>query len=166
MEEIIKSLQTVIENLSSQVQALSERVSEIEYSVNEVIINTVNCMYEEDLDNEAFGEFNGKYGGKFAELIDPLRVINGEEYDPIRTVFDDMKGIERGEDWNEEAYIDNIIAEVVAKLQKLKGIPEEPIVEEPAAEVSIGVVDVPENKDEEEDLEKIYEGSSGKKLWE
>ena len=122
--EQIKNLQNAFDEKE---KGISERLSNLEYTLFEEIINPANAYVDETNKNARFDEFNEKYGDRFAEFNEPLKALEGDDYDVVREAFNQYDDYE-GEKADEETYVNTLVEELGSQLGHIKealGIPED-----------------------------------------
>lgn len=120
--EQIKTLQT---QFDEKEKALSERLNNLEYTLFEEIINPANAYVEETNKNARFDEFNEKYGDRFAEFNEPLKALEGDDYDVVREAFNQYDDYE-GEKADVDTYVETLVDELGSQLSQIKealGVP-------------------------------------------
>ena len=143
--EVLGAFKAALETLNEKQVALSdafneanktftERVNKLESTLFDEIINPANEYIEETNKNARFDEFNSKYGDKFGDFAEPLKALEGDDYDVVREAFNQYDDFE-GEKPDEDAYVEALVSELHNKLGQIKsslGIPadEEIAVEE------------------------------------
>lgn len=136
--EVLGAFKAALETLNEKQVALSdafneanktftERVNKLESTLFDEIINPANEYIEETNKNARFDEFNSKYGDKFGDFAEPLKALEGDDYDVVREAFNQYDDFE-GEKPDEEAYVEALVGELHNKLGQIKsslGIPED-----------------------------------------
>lgn len=121
------------------------RINALEDSVNNTLIGGLKEAANTYIDNENYDSFGQKYGSQIDAIAPDLAIINGEDYDARRALYDKIKGIEGygSDDFDEEAVVAACIDELKKKLAALRGIKAtstEPVKGQVAA---VETVDVP-----------------------
>ena len=136
--EVLGAFKAALETLNDKMKALSdafndekssltERVNNLEHTLFEEVINPANEYIEETNKNARFDEFNSKYGDKFGDFAEPLKALEGDDYDVVREAFNQYDDFE-GEKPDEDAYVEALVSELHNKLGQIKsslGIPED-----------------------------------------
>lgn len=139
--EKIDYLDKMIENFKEE---NDERIHEIESTLYDEIINPANEYIEEANRNERFNEFESKYGDRLRPFNEPLSVLEGEDFDIVRSAFDKYDSFE-GEKADQDTYVEKIIEEVGKQLDAIKkglGLPEDAEIEVKQTEDGETVVEV------------------------
>lgn len=113
------------------------RINALEDSVNNTLIGGLKEAANTYIDNENYGVFGEKYGAAIDEVAPDLAIINGEDFDARRSLYDKIKGMEGygSDDFDEEAVVMATIDELKNKLNAIRGVKnEEPVKEETLAE--------------------------------
>ena len=113
------------------------RLNALEDSVNNTLIGGLKEAANQYIDNEAYGIFCDKYGTAIDTVSPDLAIINGEDFDARRSLYDKIKGMEGygTDDFDEEAVVMATIDELKNKLNAIRGVKnEEPVKEETLAE--------------------------------
>lgn len=151
--EKIDYLDKMIENFKEE---NDERVHEIESTLYDEIINPTKEYIEEANKTARFNEFDSKYGDKLRPFNEPLSVLEGEDFDIVRSAFDKYDSYE-GEKADQDTYVERIIEEVGKQLEAIKkglGLPEDAEIEVKQTEDGETVVEV-EDEDHGDDEEII-----------
>lgn len=137
--------------LKESLLLLDERLRMVEHLVNDVIIDSLESAANEYADNEAFETFKGNYGESLKDLIDPYKVIFGEDYDLERSLYDDLKGTEGygTEGFDEKGCMDARIADLRSRIDGLKATKAEDEEKKDEDEVAESK---PVDKEEEEEV--------------
>ena len=151
--EKIDYLDKMIENFKEE---NDERIHEIESTLYDEIINPTKEYIEEAEKTARFNEFDSKYGDKLRPFNEPLSVLEGEDFDIVRSAFDKYDSFE-GEKADQDTYVERIIEEVGKQLDAIKkglGLPEDAEIEVKQTEDGETVVEV-EDEDHGDDEEVI-----------
>ena len=139
--EKIDYLDKMIENFKEE---NDERIHEIESTLYDEIINPANEYIEETNRNARFDDFNSKYGDRLRPFNEPLSVLEGEDFDIVRSAFDKYDSFE-GEKADPDTYVEKIVEEVGKQLDAIKkglGLPEDAEIEVKQTEDGETVVEV------------------------
>lgn len=118
------------------------RLNALEDSVNNTLIGGLKEAANTYIDNENYGIFGDKYGAAIDEVAPDLAIINGEDFDARRSLYDKIKGMDGygSEDFDEEAVVMATIEELKNKLNAIRGVKNEvPVEVETDAEESVEV---------------------------
>lgn len=118
------------------------RLNALEDSVNNTLIGGLKEAANTYIDNENYGIFSDKYGAAIDEVAPDLSIINGEDFDARRSLYDKIKGMDGygSEDFDEEAVVKATIDELKNKLNAIRGVKNEvPVEVEVDAEESVEV---------------------------
>lgn len=151
--EKIDYLDKMIENFKEE---NDERIHEIESTLYDEIINPTKEYIEEAEKTARFNEFDSKYGDRLRPFNEPLSVLEGEDFDIVRSAFDKYDSYE-GEKADQDAYVERIVEEVGKQLDAIKkglGLPEDAEIEVKQTEDGETVVEV-EDEDHGNDEEII-----------
>lgn len=123
------------------------RLNALEDSVNNTLIGGLKEAANTYIDNENYGIFGEKYGAAIDEVAPDLAIINGEDFDARRSLYDKIKGMEGygSENFDEEAVVQATIDELKNKLNAIRGVKNEaPVEDEIVAEEE--TVEVPSDE--------------------
>lgn len=123
----IEQITERVDSLSQEFNAAREKLDKLETTVFDEIINPANDYIAEADKNARFEEFNSKYGEKFGDFAEPLKALEGDDYDVVREAFNQYDDFE-GEKPEEDAYVEALVGELANKLGQIKsslGIPED-----------------------------------------
>lgn len=118
------------------------RINALEDSVNNTLIGGLKEAANTYIDNENYGAFGEKYGAAIDEVAPDLAIINGEDFDARRSLYDKIKGMDGygSEGFDEEAVVMATIDELKNKLNAIRGVKNEvPVEVEVDAEESVEV---------------------------
>ena len=116
---------------------MEARIYALEHSVNDTLISGLREAANQYIDNEQYGIFSEKYGPMIDTVSPDLAIINGEDFDARRSLYDKIKGMEGygTDDFDEEAVVMATIDELKNKLAAIRGVKnEEPVKDEIVAE--------------------------------
>ena len=120
-----------------------DRINALEHSVNDTLISGLKEAANKYIDDENYGVFGEKYGAAIDEVARDLAIINGEDFDARRSLYDKIKGMDGygTDDFDEEAVVKATIDELKNKLNAIRGVKNEVPVEdvEVAEEESVEV---------------------------
>ena len=107
------------------------RLNALEDSVNNTLIGGLKEAANTYIDNENYNAFSDKYGAAIDEVAPDLSIINGEDFDARRSLYDKIKGMDGygSEDFDEEAVVMATIDELKNKLNAIRGVKNEVPVE-------------------------------------
>lgn len=118
------------------------RLNALEDSVNNTLIGGLKEAANTYIDNENYNAFGERYGAAIDEVAPDLAIINGEDFDARRSLYDKIKGMDGygSEDFDEEAVVKATIDELKNKLNAIRGVKNEvPVEVEVDAEESVEV---------------------------
>lgn len=118
------------------------RINALEDSVSNTLIGGLKEAANTYIDNENYGIFGDKYGAVIDEIAPDLAIINGEDFDARRSLYDKIKGMDEygSEDFDEEAVVTATIEELKNKLNAIRAAKNEvPVEDETVAEESVEV---------------------------
>lgn len=118
-QEFEKKIDESIANTDKRFSETDEKINELKKTVFEQIIDPANAYLDEMDKNERFDAFNEKYGEKLRPFNDELSALEGEDFDIVRSAFDQYDGYE-GEKMGEDEYVEALVAEVGKKLDSIK----------------------------------------------
>lgn len=130
------------QKLYTLLKQFEARLNALEDSVNNTLIGGLKEAANTYIDNENYGIFSDKYGAAIDEVAPDLSIINGEDFDARRSLYDKIKGMDGygSEDFDEEAVVMATIDELKNKLNAIRGVKNEvPVEVEVDAEESVEV---------------------------
>ena len=116
---------------------MEARINALEDSVNNTLLGGLREAANQYIDNEQYGIFSEKYGPMIDTVSPDLAIINGEDFDARRSLYDKIKGMEGygTDDFDEEEVVKATIDELKNKLSAIRGVKnEEPVKEETLAD--------------------------------
>ena len=128
------------QKLYTLLKQFEARLNALEDSVNNTLIGGLKEAANVYIDGENFNAFGEKYGSMIDEVAPDLAIINGEDFDARRSLYDKIKGMDGygTDDFDEEAVVMATIDELKNKLNAIRGVSnEEPVKEETLAEESV-----------------------------
>ncbi len=107
------------------------RINALEDSVNNTLIGGLKEAANTYIDNENYSAFGEKYGAAIDEVAPDLAIINGEDFDARRSLYDKIKEMDGygSDDFDEEAVVKATIDELKNKLNAIRGVKNEAPVE-------------------------------------
>lgn len=125
------------QKLYTLLKQFESRINALEDSVNNTLLGGLREAANQYIDNEQYGIFSEKYGPMIDTVSPDLAIINGEDFDARRSLYDKIKGMEGygTDDFDEEAVVMATIDELKNKLNAIRGVKnEEPVKEENLAD--------------------------------
>ena len=121
------------------------RINALEDSVNNTLIGGLKEAANAYADQEAYGIFSEKYGPMIDTVSPDLAIINGEDFDARRSLYDKIKGMDGygSDDFDEEAVVKATIDELKNKLNAIRGVKNEVPVEDEIVAEETESVEVP-----------------------
>jgi hypothetical protein len=113
-------------------------------------------------DQNEFDAFKERQGSKFDPVLDSLKALHGEDFDPVRNMYDMASEASTGEEYDENSFIDAALADTVEKLNVLKtALPEAalPAIEEAEQEVQEAALIAESTAEESPAAESVIEES-------
>ena len=136
------------QKLYTLLKQFEARLNALEDSVNNTLIGGLKEAANQYIDNEAYGIFCDKYGTAIDTVSPDLTIINGEDFDARRSLYDKIKGMEGygTDDFDEEAVVMATIDELKNKLAAIRGVKNE----EPVKDVEVAETESVELPNEEQ----------------
>lgn len=108
------------------------RINALEDSVNNTLIGGLKEAANAYIDGEQYNAFGEKYGSAIDEVAPDLAIINGEDFDARRSLYDKIKGMDGygTDDFDEEEVVKATIDELKNKLNAIRGVKNEESVKE------------------------------------
>ena len=125
------------DKLYTLLKQFEARLNALEDSVNNTLIGGLKEAANQYIDQEQYGIFSEKYGPMIDTISPDLKIINGDDFDAPRTLYDKIKGMEGygSDDFDEESVVKATIDELKNKLAAIRGVKnEEPVKDEIVAE--------------------------------
>lgn len=157
--------QEFLTKLKESLQLIDSRLSAVEHIVNDVIIGGLQSAADEYADDEAYSVFVDTYSDGFKDLVEPSKVLYGDEYDLSSDLYETIKATEKGDDFDEKAEVEKLVSVLRDKVEALRNAgktEEADKVEEAAEKVEEAVTTDTEDEvseDEMKELHRIYRGS-------
>ena len=127
---------------------MEARINALEDSVNNTLLGGLREAANQYIDNEQYGIFSEKYGPMIDTVSPDLAIINGEDFDARRSLYDKIKGMEGygTDDFDEEEVVMATIDELKNKLAAIRGVKNE----EPVKDVEVAETESVELPNEEQ----------------
>lgn len=111
------------DKLFTLLKQFEDRLNALEDSVNNTLIGGLKEAANTYIDNENFGIFGERYGAAIDEVAPDLTIINGEDFDAKRSLYDKIKGMDGygTDEFDEEAVVMATIEELKNKLNAIRG---------------------------------------------
>lgn len=143
IKECVQHIKILEEELSTYKQTADEKISNLETTLFDEIINPANEYIEETNRNARFDDFNEKYGEKLGAFSEPLKAIEGDDFDIVREAFDKYDEYDGEDKADEDTYVDVIVEGLEKQIDTIKeklGIPaDEPVTIEENGEGDVQV---------------------------
>jgi len=115
MKDVLDKILALLETQDAKIKALEAELKE--YSgLSETL---TECIYR-DKDAEWFDEFSDKHRSKFEPYLGMMDKLEGG--DAFRAIYEKSKGFIGDEGYEEDAYVDSILAKVVEMIESLKAV--------------------------------------------
>lgn len=127
VKQVEKKVDDFIKSTDQRFSENDEKLNDLRSTVYEEIIDPANAYIDEMDRNERFNSFNEKYGEKLRPFNDTLSVLEGDDFDVVRSAFDQYDNFD-GEKVGEEDYVEALVDELGNTIQKIKqglGVPED-----------------------------------------
>ena len=136
------------QKLYTLLKQFEARLNALEDSVNNTLIGGLKEAANQYIDNEQYGIFSEKYGPMIDTVSPDLAIINGEDFDARRSLYDKIKGMDGygTDDFDEEAVVMATIDELKNKLAAIRGVKNE----EPVKDVEVAETESVELPNEEQ----------------
>lgn len=125
------------QKLYTLLKQFEARLNALEHSVNDTLLGGLREAANAYIDGENYNIFGEKYGAAIDEVAPDLAIINGEDFDARRSLYDKIKGMDGygTDDFDEEEVVKATIDELKNKLNAIRGVKnEEPVEEETLAD--------------------------------
>jgi len=114
-KEVLEKILALLQQQDAEIKALKAALGEKGSLLDEL----VDLTYQEK--NEGwFNDFKNRHGEKFAPYAGLLEKIEGE--DPLRSIYNKSVEFMDQEGYDEDAYVDSILASVVEMISQLKEV--------------------------------------------
>lgn len=135
----------MIDKLSVILDSFDKRLSALEHSVNETLIGGLKNAAAEYQDEQDYARFSETYGPDLADLVEPSRILFGDDYDISKELWEQLKGSEGygTEAFDEAAVIKQAVDDLKNKIAAIRGS---------APEIEVKVEDAEDNDDVETEL--------------
>lgn len=151
----IESLeQTVIDNKADT----DKRIKEVSDTLIEDVINPAIEARDWAAKEERFDDFMTRNGEKLAPYESDIKLIEGEDYDIARDMFDTYEGMSGEDKPTEEEYVNSTIEKVVSQIDKIKEAFGAKKVEVESTKNGETEIKVDGEKVDEEVIEQVVEG--------
>lgn len=136
------------EKLYTLLKQFEARINALEDSVNNTLLGGLREAANQYIDNEQYGIFSEKYGPMIDTVSPDLAIINGEDFDARRSLYDKIKGMEGygTDDFDEEEVVKATIDELKNKLNAIRGVKNE----EPVKDITVAETESVELPNEEQ----------------
>ena len=118
-KEAIDLVLIKIDNLEQRSQITENAVKEIETKFITEIYEPAQKAFDEAVDAENFRQFTDKYGERLQPYAEPLRSIEGDDFDLARKAYDEFNALEDKE-ITADQYIDQLIPSIEAQLNNIR----------------------------------------------
>lgn len=157
LERVEKLEQSVIDNKADA----ESKIKELNDLLVEEVINPASEARDWAAKEERYDGFLERYGDKFAPYADDYKLIEGDDKDIARDMFDTYEGMSGEDKPTEEEYVNSTIEKIVAQIDKIKEAFGAKDVEVSTDENGETEVKVDGEKVDEEVVEQVVEGGEG-----
>lgn len=122
MKDALGKIVERVDNLEKEVLTYKaqneERVNGLEKTLFEDILEPAKVSMEAAEKDARYTDFAERYGEKFQPLVDDAKKVEGEDYDLLRTAFDEYDALEEKPD--EAEYMDAVYNKVLEQLNAIR----------------------------------------------
>lgn len=119
MKDSIDLLVLKVSNLEDRTKITEDAVKGLETEFITKIYEPAQKAFDEAVDAENFRVFSEKYGDKLSPYVEPLRAVEGEDFDFVRKAYDEFNGLE-DKSVTSDDFIDKFVANVEVQLQNIR----------------------------------------------
>ena len=126
-QELSEHITAVEKKVDDGLAENDRQINELRTTVYDEIINPANEYIAGQEKEARFADFNDKYGDKLRPFNDDLSILEGSDFDAVRSAFDQYDGYEGENKMDEDAFVDALVGELGSKLSEIKhklGVPE------------------------------------------
>lgn len=157
LERVEKLEQSVIDNKADA----ESKIKELNDLLVEEVINPASEARDWAAKEERFDGWLERNGDKFAPYADDYKLIEGDDKDIARDMFDTYEGMSGEDKPTEEEYVNSTIEKIVAQIDKIKEAFGAKDVEVKTDESGETEIKVDGEKVDEEVVEQVVEGGEG-----
>ena len=157
LERVEKLEQSVIDNKADA----ESKIKDLNDLLVEEVINPASEARDWAAKEERYDGFLERYGDKFAPYADDYKLIEGDDKDIARDMFDTYEGMSGEDKPTEEEYVNSTIEKIVAQIDKIKEAFGAKDVEVKTDENGETEVKVDGEKVDTETVEEVVEGGEG-----
>jgi len=127
-QELSEHITAVEKKVDDGLAENDRQINELRTTVYDEIINPANEYIAGQEKEARFADFNDKYGDKLRPFNEDLSILEGSDFDAVRSAFDQYDGYEGEDKMDEDAFVDALVGELGNKLSEIKhklGVPED-----------------------------------------
>lgn len=127
-QELSEHITAVEKKVDDGLAENDRQINELRTTVYDEIINPANEYIAGQEKEARFADFNDKYGDKLRPFNEDLSILEGSDFDAVRSAFDQYDGYEGEDKMEEGAFVDALVEELGNKLSVIKqklGVPED-----------------------------------------
>lgn len=127
-QELSEHITAIEQKVDDGLAENDRQINELRTTVYDEIINPANEYIAGQEKEARFDDFNDKYGDKLRPFNDDLSILEGSDFDAVRSAFDQYDGYEGENKMEEDAFVDALVEELGDKLSEIKqklGVPED-----------------------------------------
>lgn len=127
-QELSEHITAVEKKVDDGLAENDRQINELRTTVYDEIINPANEYIAGQEKEARFADFNDKYGDKLRPFNEDLSILEGSDFDAVRSAFDQYDGYEGENKMDEDAFVDALVGELGNKLSEIKhklGVPED-----------------------------------------
>lgn len=126
LQEVLGSFKQAIDLVLLKIENLEQRASISEKAVTDLEQKFITDIYEpaqkafdEAVDAENFRQFSDKYGERLKPYAEPLRSIEGDDFDITRKAYDEFNALEN-KDVTSDEYVDQLVLSIENQLNLIR----------------------------------------------
>lgn len=108
-----------IDNLEQRAQITEEAVKTVEKEFITDIYEPAQKAFDEAIDAENFRQFKERYGERLGPYAEPLKSIEGDDFDLNRKAYDEFNALE-DKNITADEFIDKLVPSIEAQLNKIR----------------------------------------------
>lgn len=114
-----EEMRNEIDELKAMTKANAEKCEYLDGVLYDQVLNPAMLAMEREEKNLRYDEFKARHENFFDDILDDIRAIEGEEFDPMRKAFDDIEELKIEEE-GESGYLDDLKKSLVEQITRIK----------------------------------------------
>lgn len=109
-----------LEYLEEKTSISEQAVKDLEEHIRKDIYEPAEKAFNDYVDGENFNRFVAAHGERLSPYVEPLKAVEGEDFDLNRKAYDEYNALPEEGRISEDEYIDKLVGVIESQLQAIK----------------------------------------------